>query len=87
MGYKKLEAKKGAVAIYALLLAVALGLMLTARQCSTKRIGARADDVAGGDTLNVAIEISRPGCRSPATPFQAYITTSCARPAAATASR
>ncbi|MFH8142303.1 MAG: transporter substrate-binding domain-containing protein [Muribaculaceae bacterium] len=61
MGYKKLEAKKGAVAIYALLLAVALGLMLTARQCSTKRIGARADDVAGGDTLNVAIEISPTG--------------------------
>ncbi len=61
MGYKKLEVKKGAMALYAVLLAVALGLMLTARQCSTKRIGERPDTVAGGDTLNVAIEISPTG--------------------------
>lgn len=61
MGYKKLEVKKGAMALYVVLLAVALGLMLTARQCSTKRIGERPDPVAGGDTLNVAIEISPTG--------------------------
>lgn len=61
MGYRKLEVKKGAMAMYVILLAVALGLMLTARQCSTKRIGERPDDIAGGDTLNVAIEISPTG--------------------------
>lgn len=61
MGYKKLEVKKGAMALYVVLLAAALGLMLFARQCSTKRIGQRPDLVAGGDTLNVAIEISPTG--------------------------
>lgn len=61
MGYRKLEVKKGAVALYMVLLVVTLALMLTARQCSTKRIGERPDPVAGGDTLNVAIEISPTG--------------------------
>lgn len=61
MGYRKLEIKKGALTLYLLLLSVALGLMVTARQCSTNRIGERPDDIAGGDTLNVAIEISPTG--------------------------
>jgi len=61
MGYRKFEMKKGTMVMYVLLLAVALGLMLSARQCSTKRIGQRPDTVAGGDTLNVAIEISPTG--------------------------
>lgn len=53
--------KKGMMGLYVILLAVALGVMLTARQCSTRRIGLRPDPVAGGDTLNVAIEISPKG--------------------------
>lgn len=61
MGYRKLEMKKGAMAMYVILLAAALGLMLFARQCSTRRIGGRPDTIAGGDTLNVAIEISPTG--------------------------
>lgn len=61
MGYKKLEIKKGALTLYLLLLSAALGLMVTARQCSTNRIGERPDEIAGGDTLNVAIEISPTG--------------------------
>lgn len=49
------------MALYVVLLVGALALMLMARQCSTSRIGARPDDFAGGDTLNVAIEISPTG--------------------------
>lgn len=59
--YRKLEMRKGALTLYVALLAGALALMLTARQCSTKRIGDRPDRFAGGDTLNVAIEISPTG--------------------------
>lgn len=44
--------------LYIALLAVAVGLMVSFRQCSTKRIGPAPDAQAGGDTLNVAIEIS-----------------------------
>ncbi len=61
MGYRKLEVKKGAMVAYTILLAVAVGMMLCARQCSVQRIGARPDTVAGGDTINVAIEISPTG--------------------------
>lgn len=61
MGYRKFEMKKGPMAMYVILLAVALGLMLSIRQCSTGRIGQRPVNVAGGDTLNVAIEISPTG--------------------------
>jgi ABC-type amino acid transport substrate-binding protein len=61
MAYQKLETKKGAAIIYIALLVVALVLMLSARQCSSKRIGDRPDEMAGGDTLNVAIEISPTG--------------------------
>lgn len=47
--------------LYVALLVGAVTLMLTARQCSVERIGPRPDNVAGGDTLNVAIEISPTG--------------------------
>lgn len=61
MGLQKLQMKKGALGLYIVLLGAALLLMLSLRQCSVKRIGPRADDVAGGDTLNIAIEISPTG--------------------------
>jgi ABC-type amino acid transport substrate-binding protein len=61
MAYKKLEVKKGAMLRYVVLLIGAIALMVTARQCSTKRVGERPDMMAGGDTLNVAIEISPTG--------------------------
>lgn len=84
MGYRKLEVKKGAMAMYVILLAVALGLMLTARQCSTKRIGERPDDIAGGDTLNVAIEISPTGLSLGGIHCRAHITTYCGTSAVVT---
>lgn len=58
MPFQKLQSRRGSMPLYILLLAVALGLMFTARQCSSRRIGPAPDPVAGGDTLNVAIEIS-----------------------------
>ena len=47
--------------MYVLLLTVAAGLMIGMRQCSMKGIGERHEPIAGGDTINVAIEISPMG--------------------------
>ena len=58
MPFQKLQPRRGSMLLYIVLLVVALGLMLSARQCSTSRIGLPPDMTAGGDTLNVAIEIS-----------------------------
>lgn len=58
MPLQKLQPRRGSLLLYIVLLALALGLMLTARQCSSRRIGPAPDQTAGGDTLNVAIEIS-----------------------------
>lgn len=61
MALQKLSQKKGSIALYIVLLVIALATMLMLRQCSTQRIGPRPDDIAGGDTINVAIEISPSG--------------------------
>lgn len=58
---KRLQAKHGNATLYVILFIVALGLMLSIRQCSVNRLGPRPDNVAEGDTLNVAIEISPTG--------------------------
>lgn len=58
MPFQKLQPRRGSMLLYIVLLVVALGLMLSARQCSISRIGLPPDMTAGGDTLNVAIEIS-----------------------------
>lgn len=58
MALQRLQPRKGSLMLYIALLAAAVALMVSARQCSTKRIGPAPDNHAGGDTLNVAIEIS-----------------------------
>lgn len=59
--YTRLPHKKGSFPLYILLLVIAAGLMVGMRQCSARNLPERADKVAGGDTINVAIEISPMG--------------------------
>ena len=59
--FNRLPHKKGSFPMYVLLLAVAAVLMIGMRQCSMKGIGERHEPIAGGDTINVAIEISPMG--------------------------
>lgn len=47
--------------MYVLLLVIAAGLMVGMRQCSSRNIPERSTTAAGGDTINVAIEISPVG--------------------------
>lgn len=58
MKLNRLQARSGSKWLYLLLLVLAIGLMLMLRLCSSKRIGPRPDTFAGGDTINIAIEIS-----------------------------
>lgn len=58
---QRLEMKKGRLGVLVAALVAAIALMFAARQCSSGRIGERPDMFAGGDTLNVAIEISPTG--------------------------
>ena len=44
-----------------LLLAIVVIVMMMLRQCSVKSLPPRQDNIAGGDTINVAIEISPVG--------------------------
>ena len=59
--YKRLQPRRGQLAISVMLLAGVLMLMLSLRQCSAPGLPPRADATAGGDTLNVAIELSPVG--------------------------
>lgn len=54
---RRLEYKKGTLTLYALLLVAVAGAMILARNCSSPTWHVD-NDRAGGDTLNVAIEIS-----------------------------
>lgn len=47
--------------MYILLLVIAVGAMFGMRQCSARNLSERDDKIAGGDTINVAIEISPMG--------------------------
>ena len=58
-----LRPKYKSLAFYLTLLAAVVAAMIALRQCSAPRLASREDHAAGGDTLNVAIEIS-PGCVS-----------------------
>lgn len=57
----KLPQKKGSLSLYLLLLIIAVGAMAMIRQCSRPQIPPRVENLAGGDTINVAIEISPMG--------------------------
>lgn len=58
MKLNRLQARSGSKWLYIILLVIAVGIMIMLRQCSSKRIGPRGEAFAGGDTINVAIEIS-----------------------------
>lgn len=53
--------KKGSSSLYILLLILAAGCMIGVRQCSKPHLPPRAENIATGDTINVAIEISPTG--------------------------
>lgn len=61
MAIRNLQQKKGSIYLYLALLIVAVALMVSIRGCSVKKIGPRPDGFAGGDTINVAIEVSPTG--------------------------
>lgn len=54
---KKLQLKKGSITVYVTGLLIVLLLMFMLRKCSTETLSSN-DNRAGGDTLNVAIELS-----------------------------
>ncbi len=60
MSMRRLEYRRGMTALYLLLLLVVVGTMFMARNCSSPTWHV-TDARAGGDTLNVAIEISPVG--------------------------
>lgn len=61
MAIPRLSPKRGSMLLYVVLLIAAICMMLFTRECSSKRIGPRPDETAGGDTINVAIELSPNG--------------------------
>lgn len=61
MSLTPLQHRKGSYSLYIILLVLVVGLMFMLRQCSAKKIGPRPENLAGGDTVNVAIEISPMG--------------------------
>lgn len=59
--FEKMQSKKGNAPFYMLLLAIVVIVMMMLRQCSVKTLPQRQEPIAGGDTINVAIEISPVG--------------------------
>jgi len=59
--FERLQHKRGNLPLYLLLLTAAVACMIGIRQCSINTIPERTEQLAGGDTLNVAIEISPMG--------------------------
>lgn len=59
--FEKIPQKKGNMSLYLLLLVVALGGMFMLKECSARQLPPKTERIAGGDTLNVAIEISPMG--------------------------
>ncbi len=57
MSFQRLQPKKGSIILYLGLLAACVALIVSLKECSVKRLGERPDLTAGGDTLNVAIEV------------------------------
>ncbi|MDE7120272.1 MAG: transporter substrate-binding domain-containing protein [Muribaculaceae bacterium] len=61
MALQRLKPKKGSLALYLLMLAAAVAIFISLRECSSPRLGPRRDITAGGDTLNIAIEVGPMG--------------------------
>lgn len=61
MTLRRLQPKKGSLALYILLLAASVAAIISLRECSGSRLGPRRDLTAGGDTLNVAIQVGPMG--------------------------
>jgi len=59
--FQRIPQKKGSLPLYGLLLIAATFALMAVRQCSIKTLPPMPDDIAGGDTINVAIEISPMG--------------------------
>lgn len=59
--FNKLQHKKGSTSLYLLLLVAVIGVMFMLKECSVRQLPPRKEQIAGGDTLNVAIEISPMG--------------------------
>ncbi len=58
MPKNELKPRRKTLAFYLVLLAGAVAAMIAVRQCSAPHLQQRVDQPAGGDTLNVAIEVS-----------------------------
>lgn len=59
--FQRLKPKSGQLGLSLLLLAGAVMLMVSVRQCSAPGLPPRNEEMAGGDTINVAIELSPMG--------------------------
>lgn len=58
---RQLPPKKGNISLYLILLIFAVGLMVMLKECSGKQLPLKIERIAGGDTINIAIEISPMG--------------------------
>lgn len=56
-----LTPKKGSLSLYILLLILVPALMIMLKECSRNQLPLKTEKTAGGDTLNIAIEISPMG--------------------------
>lgn len=59
--FNRPQLKQGKLSLYILFLVASIAMMVSVKQCSVKTIPERSEQLAGGDTLNIAIEISPMG--------------------------
>lgn len=59
--FERIPQKKGSASLYLLLLIAVAPVMAMLKECSSKQLPPRSELLAGGDTVNVAIEISPMG--------------------------
>ncbi len=53
--------KKGSASLYLILLLLSVATMIMLKECSGKQLPLKTERIAGGDTINIAIEISPMG--------------------------
>lgn len=59
--FQRIKPRKGSMPMYLLLLMATVFMFVALKQCSTRTLAPRSEQIAGGDTLNIAIEISPMG--------------------------